>query len=346
MPRILVLHNDDGGLAHGEERDRLAVEAVLDAVRGVEGALRDQGFEVLSAAAPEDPARLAACIRGARPDAIFNLAESVAGEARLESAVAWIYELLRVPYTGSGPAALTLAGDKSVAQALLRGHGVPVPGGVVLARGDEPFDGLRFPVIVKPSREDASHGLDAGSVARDGAAARARARLVIERYAQPALVEEFLAGREFNVSILAGEGERDGETEVLPIREIDFSGFPAGRDPMITYDAKWVPESAEYRGSMGVPARNLGPALRSRIEAVALAAWRVLGLRDYGRVDLRLDAGSEPRVLDVNPNPDLSPGAGFASAAALQGISYDRLVARIARNALARGDRAPRPPSR
>lgn len=332
MLRVLILYNDDAALAHGERADSLAITGVLDAVRGVEAACRERGFTASARPAPAAPGALVALLGAERPDVVFNLVESVEGEARLEAAVAWLYELLGIAYTGSPAFALSLALRKDVTNALLRGHGVPIPEGRVLERGDESLAGLAPPYIVKPVHEDASHGITLESVCRDEAAARSRARYVIERYAQGALCEEFVEGRELNVTVL-GEGEG---ARTLELMEIDYSGWPAGQPRLITYNAKWDEESAECKGSVPGPARDLPEGLAQAIRAAALGAYRAIGLRDYGRVDLRLHPERGPLVLDVNANPDLTPGAGLSKAAAASGIPYAELCAGIVLAAAAR----------
>jgi D-alanine-D-alanine ligase len=277
-----------------------------------------------------DPRRLLADLERARPDAVFHLAESVGGDARMEASVAALLEWIGLPYTGSPPHALAHALDKRVARALLATHGVPVAAGVVLERGDEPLAGVAPPWIVKPCREDASHGIHLESVVSDEASARRRARFVIERYRQPALVEGFVPGRELNVSLL---GPSHAPTP-LPLFEIDFSGFPAGQPRLVTYAAKWHPESEEYRGTRAIPARGLDAALAQRAVETACAAWRALELRGYGRVDLRLAADGRMVVVDVNPNPDLGPDEGLARAAAHAGIGYASLIEGLVDQAL------------
>jgi D-alanine-D-alanine ligase len=330
--RVAVLYNEDEGLAHGEPSDLLAARGVLDAARGVAEACRECGWDPVEMVAPPDPAILLQQLERARCQVVFHLVEAVRGEARLEAAVAWLLEWARIPYTGSPPVALSVALDKPLCRAVLQAHGVPVAAGRVLARADGSLEGLRFPLIVKPSREDASHGITLDSVVTDAEGARGRARYVLERYAQPALVEEFVEGREFNVSLL-GEGEA---ARTLPLAEIDYSRWPAGKPRLITYAAKWEEGSEEDRGSVAGEPGPLEPALARRIEEVALAAYRAVGLRDYGRVDLRLHPAAGPIVLVVNGNPDLAPGAGLARSAARAGISHARLVAGIVEAALAR----------
>jgi len=225
---------------------------------------------------------------------------------------------------------MTLCVEKPLTQALLAARGLPVPRNVVLAHGDEPLGALSFPAIVKPAHEDASHGIAAESVVADERALRARARYVIEHYAQPALVEEFIEGREINVGLL----ETPRGLEVLPLSEIDYTGFPPELPHIVSYAGKWIESSREWTLTAVIPARELGAQQRARIEAVARAAFELLGLAGYGRVDLRLDARGEPFVIDVNANPDVSPDAGFALAAARAGYAYADVIEWIAASAL------------
>lgn len=334
--RIGILFNDDSGHARGEATDALAVTAVLDEVRAVELACRSSGFETVQVPASRDLGKLVAAIEKARPEVVFNLAEALGGETQLEAGVAFVLELMGLVYTGSSPLTLATALDKPLAKALLQQRGVPTPRAWVLERGDEPLTNLSPVCIVKPAREDASHGITLESVVRTPEAARARARYVIEKYEQPALIEEFVEGREFNVALL-GDGR---STQVLSLAEIDFSDFPVGKPRLVTYAAKWQPDSAEYKGSPSIAAREVAPALADRIRATARAAYAALGVRDYGRIDMRLASDDTPLVLEVNPNPDISPDAGLARAAAQSGLSYDKLIASIVYSARARSDQA------
>ena len=330
--RVAVLYNDESNLAHGDARDKLAVEGVVKCAHAIAQACRANGWQTLTLAAARDPAKLVEGLRAAGADVVFNLVESVEGEARLEAAVAWLLELAKVPYTGCPPLAMSLGLNKPLTKAILRDAGVRVARGAVLTRGDEPLGDMPFPWIVKPSREDASHGITVASLVHDEAAARRQVREVIATYAQPAIVEEFLSGRELNLSVLgAGENAR-----VLSPAEIDFSGLPAGHPQLITYEAKWDEESEVCRGTPSVAARDLSPALAAELETTALAAYRAIGLRDYGRIDMRLDSSGHPVVLEVNPNPDLSPDAGLAKAAARSGLAYEALIREIAEAAAMR----------
>jgi D-alanine-D-alanine ligase len=189
--------------------------------------------------------------------------------------------------------------------------------------------GLTPPLIVKPRSEDGSHGLSAASVCASPEAALTQAAQVAALWRQDCLIEEFLPGREFNVGVLF-----DGQ--ILPVSEIEYQ-LPAGLPHLVTYEAKWIPGSAYDQGTpVRCPAVNLDEALAERLGALALQAYRLLGCRDYARIDIRLDARGDPRILEVNPNPDLSPDAGLARAAAKGGLHYDELISRIAGSAIAR----------
>jgi D-alanine-D-alanine ligase len=176
-------------------------------------------------------------------------------------------------------------------------------------------------------------GICSASVVHTTVELESRVRHVLEHYRQPALVEQFIEGREINVSVLERPG---GDPEVLPLHEIDFGEMPADRPRIVSFEGKWVESSAEFRGTRPVPCQ-LDSGTRARVEATALAAFRALDLRDYGRVDMRLSSDGTPYVIDVNPNCDLSSeGGGFARAARAAGMSYSDLVLRLFALALER----------
>ena len=335
--RVGILASDDRALANGERRDRIAVAASRAEVEAVSSACRTCGWEPVAIRASVDPRRTMAAVGAAKPDVVFHLAESVEGDARIESLLAALLDGLSIPYTGSASSTLWTALHKPLAREKLRVAGVPVPPGFALERplGPLPREFRREPNarwIVKPSREDASHGIAIESVVSGERAVRARAKYVIETYAQPALVEQFVEGREFNVSLL----EEAAGPRVLPLAEIDFTTFPKGAPRLVTFGAKWLVGSPEHKGTVSIPARKLGKGIERDIRTAAVGAWRALSMRGYGRVDLRLDSDGTPKVLDVNPNPDISPDAGLAKAAERAGIDHGSLVQRIVEAALRR----------
>jgi D-alanine-D-alanine ligase len=193
---------------------------------------------------------------------------------------------------------------------------------------------IPFPLIVKPSREDASVGISRESVVWTRETLEQRVAHVLSHYRQPVLVERFIDGREIYVSML---GRSEGRPQVFPFYEIDFSEMPADRPRIVSFEGKWVEDSDEYRGTTPVRCTNLTPELSERIANTALTAFEALELRDYARVDIRLAADGIPYVIDVNPNCDLSDVAGgFSKAAKAAGLSYEQVILRIVELALAR----------
>ena len=274
-------------------------------------------------------------IQDAAPAVVFNLCESIHGDNRFESLLPLLLEMEDIAYTGSSPLSLLLALHKHKAKEVLRGCGVPTPASALLTAADASAVALPFPLIVKPCREDASVGVTSGSVVRDRKTLERRVAHVLVHYRQPALVEQFVDGREIYVSILGRpRGERP---QVFPFFEIDFSQLPEDRPRIVSFEAKWVEDSIEYRGTVPVRCRGLAADVEQRVGEVALAAYRALELRDYARVDIRLTQDGTPFVIDVNPNCDLSDLAGgFSKAAKAAGLSYEGLILRILELALER----------
>ncbi|HWN71436.1 MAG TPA: hypothetical protein VNM90_27545, partial [Haliangium sp.] len=184
--------------------------------------------------------------------------------------------------------------------------------------------------------EDASVGIDARNCVADARALEARARELLEQYRQPVLIERYVEGREVNATVL---GNAPG-LEVLPLHEIDFGAMPPDRPRIVSYAAKWDERHEEYAGTRPVP-MQAEPALRAALEDVARQAFTALGVRDFGRVDMRVDAHGQPWVIDVNPNCDLSPDAGVARAAEHAGLAYAGLIGRICQTAWSRHEHPP-----
>jgi D-alanine-D-alanine ligase len=324
---------DPGGGDVGSA-ERAAVEAVGAVIDDVESIARARGARVERIALSADGATFLRQVAALGVDVVVNFAETWGGRADLEAAVGWALQARGIAYTGAPPRALTLCLDKPTTRAVLAAAGVGVADGVVLAGPDDAWPArvpTAGPWIVKPAAQDASHGIDADSVVVDADGARARARVLFERGLGPVLVERFIDGRELNVSMVE---LKDAPPRILPVAEIVYGEMPAGSPRILTFASKWDPDSADYHASVSVEARDLSPELRGEIERTALAAWRALGLRGYGRVDLRVDDAGRPYVIDVNPNPDLSRDAGLALAASRAGIDYAELVEGILLGAL------------
>jgi D-alanine-D-alanine ligase len=264
-----------------------------------------------------------------RNDLIFNLCEGVNGFARYEDFAVAALELTRVPFTGCPSWPVTICHRKHIANTLLAAAGVPVPP-FVLARGITPPSGLRYPVIVKPSGEDASVGIDSGAVCTTRKALRDRLAKVCEQWDE-VLIQEYVPGREVNVGFIG--------RDILPLSEIVFDRMPAGTWPIVTYAAKWDTGSAEDLGTEPVCPAKLAPELNRRATQAARQAWDTLtGSKGYGRVDLRITEQGEVYVLEVNPNPDLSSDAGLARMGGARGWDYSTLLMKVVEEAVQRSE--------
>jgi len=327
---IALLHNADHD-ALEDDPGRAARKDVLDVAAALAQALTQGKQVAVPVAVGKAPLVAFQSLGHHPPDLVVNLCESVSGDSRGEMAASALLDLLGLAYTGSGPLALGLALHKDKAKELLVARGVPTPAfAVVSSLAELPGVQLPFPLIVKPVREDASAGVSFDSVVHDAAALREAVELVLRTFHQPALVERFVAGREVYVSFL-GNSPR----VVLPLSEIHFGKAFEGRPCIVSYRAKWETSSPECLDSPSGPC-TLSPALEAKVVGAAQAAFEALGCRDYGRVDLRLSGEGEPYVIDINPNCDLHPQAGYARAAAAAGLDYAALGSRLVDVALER----------
>jgi len=331
MEPVLVLYNDFT-VADGFEESRAGV---MDQVRAVCAALDALGIEH-TAAAVRDLRHLAAILLERLERLIFNLAEEFA-DIRQAVYVPALGEAFGVGVTGGSTESLFLAQHKARAKAVLSAAGLPCPEGVCVEPGRS-LDASALPsgaYIVKPACTDASEGIEADCVVTlPSLEAEALVRRVHERFGQPALVERFIPDRELNVSIV----EIAGRPCVMPLAEIDFSAFAAGQPRIVDYEAKWVADSFGYNNTPRKIPAELSEEAADEIRTLAVKAWQALDCRDYARVDFRLDESGRPYVLEVNPNPDISPDAGFAAALAAGKMEYSRFVRTMLTNAAARRD--------
>jgi D-alanine-D-alanine ligase len=324
----------------GSEEKIYASNIIREEVGAIEESLRSGGFNPYVLSVETFSKDLIDTLVDISPKFIFNLCEEINGKCELEMCVAGLLELMRIPYTGSDPFALGLALNKYHVTQVLRSAGIPTARGFVRQPGQKVTipRGLRFPMIVKPAREDASLGINSNSVCHTPADLDRQIRYVHGIYKQGALVEEYLDGREFNVSVIG-----DQTPEVLAVQEIDFAGLPEGEPRIVSYRAKWDEESSFYKGTVPVCPANITRRLEKRIRDIALRSYRCVGCRDYARVDLRTDARGSLFVLEVNPNCDISPNAGFARAARVAGYSYSQMILKISETAMERGARSAAP---
>jgi D-alanine-D-alanine ligase len=328
--RVLILYNEP--VLPADHPDAVSEHEVLETVEAVQGHLAGAGYDVSRLGVGRDPAPLLGGLREHRPDVVFNLFEGLADVGHTEAHVAGLLDWLGVPFTGCPHQALSLARDKHLAKYLLRGAGLPTPGFFVVEELPVPDCRLEWPVIVKPANQDASVGLDQGSVVTDPLRLSERVAHLLDAYGPPVLVEQFVAGRELNVGLIEAPDLR-----VLPASEILFQEGGPGYWPIVTYDAKWKPGSRDYEATPARYPAEVSPRLREKLAALAARAFRVLGCRDYARVDFRVRAGGKPYILEVNPNPDFSPNAGLAGGLASAGLTHAQFTLQLVERALARG---------
>ncbi len=313
-----------------------AAEAPTDPVLGqLSDALNRLGHQVEPIEVDKRVEPLVTALGRAQPDLVVNIAESFAGKSALESNIAALLNLMGLRYTGSSPSGLMLAGDKILAKKMLAFHGIRTPRFATVYRGALDWaEKLHFPVIVKPPQEDASVGLTSASVVHELKELLEQMHAMQSEFSQPVLVEEFVDGREFYVGVLGNVN-----ATALPVIEMDFSKFPADRPRMASWDAKWGDDAgggAEFEGTTSVFPEQLPEDLVERLNTAAVDAFHALRLRDYGRIDLRVNDAGEAFVIEVNPNCYLERESEFARAAARGGLEYDALVERILELAAAR----------
>lgn len=276
---------------------------------------------------------------------VFNLVEGFWTQSEEANLVPAVCRAFRKGVTGNDTPALSMCLDKWRAKAVLRNAAIPCPGGTVVLPGEPVPHQLDLGprVFVKPMATDASEGIDETCVisGADRAALVARVRDLHARFGQPVLVEPFIGSRELNVSVF----QRGNRLEVLPLAEIDFSAFAADKPRIVGYTAKWVPESFEFRNTPRIIPAPVTEEQTAAVRHCAEAAWCALACRDYARVDFRLAEDGTPVVLEVNPNPDIAPDAGFAAALAAAGITYDQFVLAVLGNALERLHAMPHAPA-
>ncbi|HDT13618.1 MAG TPA: D-alanine--D-alanine ligase [Candidatus Aminicenantes bacterium] len=328
-PDIAIVYNafEPRPTASGE---RLSEESVADMARQAHDAVRSLGIGATLVPLQRSLLHFLGRVREVNPAALINLCEGYYGRPQWESNVAGIFELLGLAFTGNAAKTLAICQDKFRSKAVLRAAGLPTAPAQLMFDGTEPLE-LPFPLIVKPNAEDASLGIYPDSVVRDEASLRERARRCLEGYGPPVLVEAFVDGREFNVSVM-----ENGGVTPLPVSEIDFSAMPKDMPRILGYEAKWFEDHPLYQKTPPVCPAPIGDGLRAELQGLAAAAFRTLGCRDYARVDLRTDAKGRPFILEVNPNPDISENAGFARALTAAGIAYPEFWGLMVDNALGR----------
>jgi D-alanine-D-alanine ligase len=326
--KITVLHSKD------------ALDPPVDPLLGqLEAALAENGHTTRRLAVDDAVQPLIDELTKEQPELVFNLAESFRGKSALESNVAALLNLLDLRYTGSSPAGLILAGDKTLTKKVLAFHGIQSAKFATMYRGQVDWSGdIKFPLLVKPPQEDASLGITQKSVVNDVKELLDVISSTQQEYQSSVLVEEFIDGREFYVGVIG-----NSKVEALPIIELDFSKFPAGLPKIASWEAKWGDDGdekgAQFEGTKSIFPTDLSEELTNKIQQVAIDSFQALRLRDYARVDLRVTAAEEVYVIEANPNCYLEQNSEFARSAQKAGLEYPALISRIVELASARYSR-------
>jgi len=263
-----------------------------------------------------------------QPDVLFNLVEQFKNNPGFDQNVVSLLEMLGVPFTGCGSTGLTLCKHKGISKKILGHHGIPTPNFLVIPRGQRTGGPgkLKFPILVKPVKEEASYGISRASFVETDEAFRERVGFIHEKYKSDAIAEEYIQGRELYVSIMGNV-----KLTVLPIRELVFKEVPPNEPRIATYKAKWDEKYRKRWGLEGQFAENLDAALVKEIQKMCKDIYRLLTIDGYARIDLRLTAENKPYFIEANPNPHLAADEDFAQSGIKAGLKYSQLIQTIVR---------------
>jgi len=329
--QIAVLYNDEQKTVCGHSQDLIALQYTTIVAGLLHEALLLRGYHALKIAVQDSFDDLQEQMNKYSPEDTFILdnCDGFNGNNMAAVSVLELIESMGFKHTGAPAHVVALCIDKARAKRRLMEHGIPTPAFQIFKHPTSDLR-LNFPLIVKPVMEDGSLGIDLSSVVSNAKDLRERIGYVLDQYHQPALVEEFIPGREFAVSMWG-----NGVVEAMPVAEEDYSWVKDPLQCLITYEAKWLPESPYYKNIVIRCPADLTPIEEHRIKTTAIQAYKAVGLRDLGRMDMRYYNGI-PYILDINELPDLAPDSGFANTAAVAGYTYADTVERIVRFALER----------
>jgi D-alanine-D-alanine ligase len=341
--RVTILYNEPHPEDQAEKIDEekldfepyfdLAVPTPEEDIENMRQAIAAEGFQAEALNLKDRFTMLHRVLTRNRPDVIFNLVEVFNDSPWDEFKVAGLYELLKIPFTGAPALTLGICQRKMLTKQILHANGIPTPRFKKYTKNHIPQrHGLKYPLIVKPAREDASTGIENESVVTNREDLLQRVQHIIEDYEQSALVEEYIDGRELNVAILG-----DNKPVALPISEIDFSELPSHLHKIVSYQSKWEPGHEAYHKAFPVCPADLPKSVARRVQQIAVKAFTIMGCRDYSRIDIRLGKDKKAYVLEVNPNPDLAPEVGFMRSAEEYGLSFGAALKQIIDLAFTRG---------
>ena len=265
------------------------------------------------------------------PDILFNLVEQFRNNPGFDQNIVSFFEMQGLPFTGCGATGLTLCKHKGISKKILHYHGIHVPHFVVIPRGQRigrPKH-LKFPILVKPVKEEASYGISQASFVETDEQFRERVGFIHEKRNADAIAEQYIDGRELYVSLMGNV-----RLTVFPIREMVFGEVPPNEPKIATYSAKWDEEYRKRKGLRNEFVEGLDPALVSHIEQTCKRIYRLLTIDGYARMDLRLTVDNQVYFIEANPNPILADDEDFALSAGKAGLPYQQLIERIVRQGM------------
>lgn len=308
------------------EEDKVQEGQLYKDVELIDKVLTETGYLVGRVHVDKNVQRLVSQLKNNPPNFVFNLCEEVDSDNWGEIYITGILELMQIPYTGSKPFCLALALHKAKIKDILVNHDIPTPKYQVFNnRNDVLHRDLNYPLIVKPLYEDGSFGIEKESVVSNQDALYQQINKQILEFDAPMIVEEYIEGREFNIALL---GNREN-LRVLPIAELDYSNMPEDYSRICSYKAKWEKDSVEYKGTVPVCPAAITQEIEDRLKKTSVDVYNLIGCNDYARVDIRLSKDNIPYVIDINPNPCISPDSGYVNAAKVAGLEYKDLINEI-----------------
>jgi len=319
--KVIIVYNEPvRGLPDSED--------VLNEISVVVNALRDMGYQYITygvSSRREDIINLIIRLMDYSPTVIFNIVEDV----KLSAPVTAVFEIMGFSYTGSPHESISITTNKAATKAMLIGNNILTPRWMVFKQQTPMNYAYPFPVILKPIYEDASVGIGDGSVISEMSKLMEKLDYMLNRYQQPILVEEYIDGREFNVSLLE---DLDGEPEVLPVAEVVFSDWPEDKPKIVGYSAKWDNSSFEFNNTH----RRFNPqdAPLKMIKDLSIKCWNIFNLKGYARLDMRMDKNGNLYIVEINANPCISPDAGFMASAREASYSANDVIERLLLSAM------------
>jgi len=327
-PKIALIYNAPEPNLHKTDVEKRASITIIESVESVHQALIESGYPVtlVPLLPPLDSAK--ETLKKLETDLVFNLFEGFDGYPETEPDITNFIAGLGLNFTGCTGTALAFGLDKINVKAHLTAMGAETPRYQLLGPKTVSLFHLHYPCIVKPYAEDGSNGISEESVVHDLASLEKQVATVSKLFGKRALVEEFIDGREFNVTVLGTHPPK-----ALPVSEIVYS-LPPELPRILTFSAKWDPQSIYFRGTKAVCPAEIDIELQEHITQTAILAFRLLGSHGYARIDFRLDSEEKLKIIELNPNPDISPDAGAALQAKATGLSYSQFIEQIVQLAL------------